>query len=184
VTRPLFQGVLIRLAAVNAETQADAAARWSRDPEYSRLLDSDPARPVPASRVKADLEKQEIKNDGYSFSIRTLTGDQLIGFLDLDGIQWSHGNAHLAIGIGERELWGKGYGTDAMQEALRFAFDELNLHRVTLTVFEYNPRAVRTYEKVGFREEGRLRQHLNRDGRRWDMIYMGILRSEWEAESS
>ena len=122
--------------------------------------DSDPARPLAASRVKADLEKQEIRSDGYDFAIRTLTGGRLIGFIELDAIQWAHGDAYLAIGIGERDLWGKGYGTDAMREILRFAFEELNLHRVTLTVFEYNPRAIRTYEKVGFREEGRLRQHL------------------------
>ena len=176
MNRPLFQGELIRLAALDIETQAEATARWLRDPEYARLLDTDPAQPLAASRVKAFFEKQEIRNDGYYFAIRTLTGDRLIGFIELDGIQWAHGDAYLAIGIGERDLWGKGYGTDAMRETLRFAFEELNLHRVTLTVFEYNPRAIRTYEKVGFREEGRLRQHLNREGRRWDMIYMGILR--------
>jgi len=57
---------------------------------------------------------------------------------------------------------------------------ELNLHRVSLDVFEYNPRAIRSYEKVGFKHEGRVRQALNRDGRRWDILYMGILREEWE----
>lgn len=66
-----------------------------------------------------------------------------------------------------------------MRLALRFAFMELNLHRVTLDVFEYNPRAIRSYEKAGFREEGRRRQLLLRNGRRWDEIEMGILREEW-----
>jgi RimJ/RimL family protein N-acetyltransferase len=67
-----------------------------------------------------------------------------------------------------------------MRVMLRYAFRELNLHRVTLTVFEYNPRAIRSYEKAGFVVEGRLRNWLNREGRRWDMIHMGILREEWE----
>ena len=66
-----------------------------------------------------------------------------------------------------------------MNLLLRFAFTEVNLRRVTLAVFEYNPRAIRTYEKVGFRHEGRLRQFLNKEGRRWDMLFMGILREEW-----
>ena len=66
-----------------------------------------------------------------------------------------------------------------MKVVLRYAFTELNLQRLTLTVFEYNPRAVRAYEKTGFRHEGRLRQFLNREGRRWDMLFMGILRHEW-----
>jgi RimJ/RimL family protein N-acetyltransferase len=86
----------------------------------------------------------------------------------------------VGLGIGDRNDWGKGYGTDAMKIILRFAFTELNLRRVTLTVFEYNPRAIRSYEKVGFRHEGRLRSILLRDGKRWDMLYMGILAEDWK----
>jgi len=63
---------------------------------------------------------------------------------------------------------------------LRYGFNELNLRRVTLTVFEYNPRAIRSYEKAGFQHEGRVRQALLRDGKRWDMFYMGILRDDWK----
>ena len=85
----------------------------------------------------------------------------------------------MGLSIGERENWDKGYGTEMVNLLLRFAFTEVNLRRVTLTVFEYNPRAVRVYEKVGFRHEGRERKSLNREGRRWDMIFMGILREEW-----
>jgi RimJ/RimL family protein N-acetyltransferase len=66
-----------------------------------------------------------------------------------------------------------------MRLALGFAFMELNLHRVSLNVFEYNPRAVRSYEKAGFHVEGRQRQALLRNGKRWDAIEMGILREEW-----
>jgi RimJ/RimL family protein N-acetyltransferase len=66
-----------------------------------------------------------------------------------------------------------------MKVILRYAFTEVNLQRVSLTVFEYNPRAVRSYEKTGFRHEGRFRQFLNRENRRWDMLFMGILRDEW-----
>jgi RimJ/RimL family protein N-acetyltransferase len=66
-----------------------------------------------------------------------------------------------------------------MNILLRFAFTEINLRRVTLTVFEYNPRAIRSYEKAGFRHEGRMRAVLNKEGRRWDVLYMGILREEW-----
>ena len=69
---------------------------------------------------------------------------------------------------------------DAMRIILRFAFTELNLRRVSLDVFEYNPRAIASYRKVGFVEEGRLRRFLHRDGRRWDLIFMGMLREEWE----
>ncbi len=67
-----------------------------------------------------------------------------------------------------------------MRALLRFAFTEVNLHRVSLAVFGYNPRALRSYEKVGFTVEGRVRQYLHRDGQWWDMVFMGILKDEWE----
>jgi RimJ/RimL family protein N-acetyltransferase len=66
-----------------------------------------------------------------------------------------------------------------MQLILGYAFMELNLHRVSLDVFGYNLRAIRSYEKVGFKLEGRKREMLLREGKRWDLIYMGILRAEW-----
>lgn len=85
----------------------------------------------------------------------------------------------MGLGIGERDFWGKGYGTDLMKLILRYAFLEVNLRRVTLTVFEYNPRAIRAYEKAGFRHEGRIRGGLYRDGKRYDELFMGVLREEW-----
>ena len=126
-----------------------------------------------------EKEVQEISPASYYFSIRTLADDKLIGELGLDVINWSGRDAFVGLGIGETEYWSKGYGTDVMNILLRFAFTEINLRRVTLTVFEYNPRAIRSYEKAGFRHEGRMRKMLNKEGRRWDKLFMGILREEW-----
>lgn len=117
----------------------------------------------------------------FFFIILTLAGDKPIGVIELSGLDWTAGDAFLGIGLGERQYWGQGYGSDALEILLRYAFRELGLRRVSLTVFEYNPRAIHTYEKAGFQNEGRLRQWLNRDGRRWDLLVMGILRQEWEA---
>ena len=86
----------------------------------------------------------------------------------------------MAIGIGEQDNWSKGYGSDAMRLMLRYGFTELNLHRMSLTVFEQNPRGIRSYEKCGFKHEGRIRDFLLRDGQRSDMLHMGILRQEWD----
>jgi RimJ/RimL family protein N-acetyltransferase len=178
----LLQGELVRLAATNSETDAEAMARWSHDSEYMRLEDSWPARLRSVKQTKEDIREwlEHEKPNDYGFVIRTLTDDRAIGAIELDGIRWSSGDCFVGIGIGERECWGNGYGTDAMRVILHFAFAELNLHRVSLNVFEYNPRAIRSYEKAGFVVEGRQRQVLNRDGRRWDVIYMGILRQDWE----
>jgi RimJ/RimL family protein N-acetyltransferase len=109
-----------------------------------------------------------------------LDDDRLIGEIGFEDEDMPHDEAFVVIGLGERDIWGKGYGTDAMRIILRYAFTELNLHRVSLTVSEYNPRAIQSYLNAGFVEEGRLRGDEYRDGRRYDLIYMGILREEWE----
>jgi len=96
--------------------------------------------------------------------------------------KWNNGDVYVGIGIGDRDDWSKGYGTDAMKLAVRYAFLELNLHRVTLGVFEHNPRARRAYEKAGFVLEGRMRGDCLRDGQRSNTLWMGILRKEWERQ--
>jgi RimJ/RimL family protein N-acetyltransferase len=181
---PLFHGRLVRLVALEPEKDSGLIARWMRDTEYSRQLDMDAARMWSEKKVKEWFEKElgEQKNTWFEFTIRALVDDRPIGFIGLEGIDWANGDSWVGIGIGEAEYRGKGYGTDAMQVILGFAFRELNLHRVSLSVFEYNPRAIRSYEKAGFRHEGRLRAEINRDGRRWDVLMMGILRTEWEAQ--
>ena len=96
-------------------------------------------------------------------------------------LRWSHGDSVVSIALGEPEYWGKGLGTEAMRLCLRYAFTELNLDRVTLWVFGYNQRAIRSYEKAGFMKEGVIRGMLAREGQRHDVHIMGILREEWLA---
>lgn len=177
----LFRGELVRLTAEKAEDLAQAFSRWRRDAYYSRLLDSDPATVFSVKTIKEWIEK-EVYGDSPEFvifGIRSLEDDRLLGEIGFDLVKDGHGETFVGLGLGERAEWGKGYGTDAMRIILRYAFMELNLHRVSLDVFEYNPRAIRSYEKAGFKLEGRMRGFLHREGRRWDLIYMGILREEW-----
>jgi RimJ/RimL family protein N-acetyltransferase len=175
----LLRGDLVRLTVEDPETMAKLISQWSADSEYSRLLDWDPARRFSVKSTQKWLEKHSEDENCHSFAIRTLNNDRIIGDIGLDGIRWMHGDTFVGIGLGEREYWGKGYGTDAMKIILRYAFTELNLRRVTLDVFEYNQRGVRSYEKAGFVLEGRERGLILREGRRWDVLYMGILREDW-----
>ena len=177
----IFSGKLVRFSAYDPEEMSKAFVRWNRNSEYQRLLSSS-AHPMqsPKAALKwMEEEVGELSPASYFFSLRTLADDKLIGELNLDVVDWSGRDAFVGLGIGETEYWSKGYGTDVMHILLRFAFTEINLRRVTLNVFEYNPRAIRSYEKAGFQHEGRLRQVLNKEGKRWDMLYMGVLREEW-----
>lgn len=179
--RQLFTGNLVRLVAANPESDPETLATWSRNAGFLRLMDTDPAQPWSLARVREDMKRFESKGDMFAFHVRTLAEDKLIGFVSLSGPAWTHSTVWFGIGIGDDAYWGKGYGTDAVRLAVQYAFEELNMHRVTLNVFDYNVRAVRSYEKVGFVLEGRQREAMQRDGKRIDILYMGILREEWVA---
>jgi len=181
MTSQLFRGSLVRLTAEEPEAMAKELVHWNLDSEYFRMLDSEPQVMWSEKKWKELLEKDLEKDPSQDllFGIRTLADDRLIGFIALFDDSLHHGDALVAIGIGQREYWGNGYGTDAMQVMLAYAFRELNLRRLSLIVFEHNPRAIRSYEKTGFVLEGRVRGAMQREGQRWDWLWMGILREEW-----
>ena len=179
--RDLFRGELVRLTTEEPEVRAKVEVQWQRDTEFQRLMNSDPVITESETKLKKWVEKQVetgFQPEKYPFSVRTLTEDKHIGFLVL-WVDLIHNVAWVGVGIGDRDFWGKGYGTDLMKLCLQYAFTELNVHRVSLGLLEYNPRALRAYEKVGFRLEGRTRQDVMREGKRHDSLWMGILREEW-----
>lgn len=112
------------------------------------------------------------------FAIRLAGTGELIGSCQLRDIDHRHGTAELQIRIGASEARGRGYGTEAVRMLLAHAFRDLNLQRVQLHVFADNPRAIRAYEKAGMAREGLLRSAAYIDGRRRDLVVMGILRED------
>jgi RimJ/RimL family protein N-acetyltransferase len=180
--KELFHGQLVRLTSEDPDAYARVEARWQRDSEFVRLAGGDLGLSS-ERKIREWAEKKAEKGpqpERYSFSVRTLADDRLIGFLGL-GVDLIHSEVWVGVGIGERADWNKGYGTDVMKICLRYAFLELGAQRVSLGLHEYNPRALRAYEKAGFQLEGRTRKDVQREGRRTDTLWMGILRQEWLA---
>ncbi|HYI24143.1 MAG TPA: GNAT family protein, partial [Thermomicrobiales bacterium] len=110
--------------------------------------------------------------DAMVFTITTHEGNRPIGNVALQDIDYRSRTAEFGIYIGEPDCRGQGYGTDATRLMLDFAFNILGLNNVMLRVYEYNPGAIRSYEKAGFREFGRRRKAQFMDGRFWDVIFM------------
>ena len=112
-----------------------------------------------------------------------LTGGlwSLVGNVGLHGVDWKNRVASLGIVLGKRDSWGRGIGVEAIRIMLRFAFQELGLHRVQLEVFVPNRRAQRAYHKVGFRREGIRRQAFFQQGRYVDCLLLAMLRDEYDA---
>jgi RimJ/RimL family protein N-acetyltransferase len=124
--------------------------------------------------------KQPLAYDNVFFAIDTKDGRH-IGSINFHQTQPENRKATLGIMIGEKDCWSQGYGTDAIVTLLRFGFDEMNLNRVDLTVFDGNDRGIACYRKCGFMEEGRLRQERYAGGRYIDVIIMAVLRDEFYA---
>lgn len=175
--KSIFTGNLLRLTAPQLDDQ-EMFTLWTQDDEYMRLLDDDPVRPQSMSNFASFGEA--INSDNFYFHLRTLESNQLIGFVVLFNLKWRNQTAEMAIGIGEKTFRGKGYGQDALNLILNYAFSELCLHRVSLTVLGYNARAIKAYEHVGFQHEGTHREAIQRDGQRYDLLLYGILRGEWQ----
>jgi len=91
--------------------------------------------------------------------------------------------AHIRITLFDKAHLGKGYGTEAMRLAVDYGFRVLKLHRISLDVFDFNPRAIRVYEKIGFKQEGIQRDTLFYDGKYHSSIIMAILEDDWRNES-
>jgi RimJ/RimL family protein N-acetyltransferase len=183
LSTPLFQGQLIRLTAMRND-DLSIMTRWYESSEFARLFDYRPAFPRNERRLQGWVNDSDRDRDSnYTFGIRTLYSDDLIGVVELDGIVWSHRVGWLGIAIGDPTHRRRGYGREAIEMTLRFAFTELNLHRVQLTVFSYNMPAIRLYQSLGFTHEGTQREALHRDGAHYDMLMFGLLAREWGADA-
>jgi len=164
-----FDGRLIRLRAIEEEDLAPLQEMfWN--PDVTRHLTV--VWPEPLGGMRAWWEGRRSEENAFAFAIETLAGE-LIGGCDFD--VWVRSRTGtLGIWIGE-PYWSQGYGTDAVRILCRFAFREANLQRMQLDVYETNPRGRRAYERVGFKEEGRMRRGMFTDGRYIDIIRMGLL---------
>ena len=175
----LFHGELVRLTAPRPE-DAEVFSRWSEDGEYRRLADTEAPRPLPPEYFQDRDQVLEPPSDAIEFRIRTLDEDRLVGFVALFSIEWHNSHGWVAVGIGDPADRGRGFGKEAVRLTLRYAFHELGLRRLSLDVISDNLPAIGLYRGLGFQEEGRLRERVYRDGRASDLIYMGLLRRDWE----
>jgi RimJ/RimL family protein N-acetyltransferase len=156
---------------------------WYGDPEIWRLT-SWAASPLSPSAVERLFEDRELSPTDDSFAIHLKGEEEPIGVISLMNISEANDSAELSVIVGHPEDRHQGYGVEAIALILRYGFEDLGLNRVSLSVFEFNEDAISTYEKLGFRKEGRLRKAVKRDDAFHDAILMGISGSEWEAPPS
>jgi RimJ/RimL family protein N-acetyltransferase len=168
------------------QSAADAAnhVRWRNDAEVAYWATAGDVNfhPVAESVMEhwfAEVHPRLDPRTDAVFAIELLDGRH-IGMADYRGVDSVARSATVGITIGEKDLWGQGYGSEALRLLVGFVFDYLNLHRVQLDTWSGNDRAIRSFAKVGFREEGRLRDAVRAPDGYYDSVVMGLLRAEWD----
>lgn len=188
IDTPLFEAGRIRLGPIDHDKDPEIVSGWTHDAGFMRMMYTEPARPLPPWLVKKKLEEleksiQEDKNL-FHFRIRAREDGRLVGFAELLWISWSNRIGFVRLGIGAAEDRRKGYGRQALSLLLRYAFEELNLYRLTAVIPEYNTPALGLFKGLGFVEEVRRRQALERDNQRWDLLQFGLLADEWKVREN
>jgi len=180
--QPMLRGELVWLRPVEPSDIVEDS-QFAGDAEVGHFLGAK----MPMSRAAAERMATEILSgvgqSGYPYSICRLGEQRPIGTVFLRGVDKVNGSGVVGIFISDRRMLGKGYGTDALNVLLDFGFGELRMERIELEVFDYNPRAIRSYEKAGFRTEAILRHARFHRGRYHDVHLMAILRDDWAALS-
>lgn len=152
---------------------------WTQDAEIMKYRDY-PGPPNPLAEAEREYQDSLCRDTrDLHLAITSLDGE-LIGETSLRYVDHRGGSADFTIAIGNKAYWSRGYGSDATRALMRFAFEQYNLHRITLYVHAFNERAIRAYEKCGFRHEGRLREAYYLDGEYKDVLVMGLLREDIE----
>ncbi|WP_152657796.1 GNAT family N-acetyltransferase [Oceanobacillus sp. CFH 90083] len=157
--------------------------RWCLDKEVTRFLNvPDTSPPFTMEETENWIRKCIDKTNGYEQKAILTGNGKHIGWVDLKNIDTFNKQAELGITIGEREFWGRGYGIAAMMAMLQWGFQGLNLHKIWLRVDMDNQRAIKSYKRSGFVEEGVLREDRKRGDGFVDRLRMSILQSEFFKE--
>jgi RimJ/RimL family protein N-acetyltransferase len=190
---PLFESALLRLTPIDPEKDAQVTASWTYELENAaRLREDQPARPLAVMEVKKIYERWqkdgEETNRQFLFAIRRRDlaaenggGEAMIGVLRIKHIEWVHGAAYLDLIIGDPADWQR-YAREALDLALRYAFDELSLFRVTAVIASHNQAANELFAQANFTLEVRQREAVYWNMRAWDKLYFGLLRPEWKMQ--
>lgn len=179
----VIQGERVRLVPPPDVGFAQMTGAWVNDAETRHLIGGPAYQMSLASREDFLRSRLTPSFDGVYLMIEVCDTPEpvVIGTIELRKITPEHRSAEVGILLGDRAYWGRGYGTDAMRTVCRFAFEEMDLHRIQLGVMEFNTRATRSYERVGFVVEGRLRQDTYLGGHYYDTLIMGLLREDFQA---
>ncbi|MHA1961271.1 MAG: GNAT family N-acetyltransferase [Candidatus Thorarchaeota archaeon] len=176
----MYEGKLTRLRRLDVEDAETILRHWNNY-ELRQYLPT----PLPTSLEDMlayiqSANESYSKRSGFTFGIESLETGKLVGLVSFVNISWMSRNGEIGIlGILDPSAWGQGLGSDALLVLLDFAYSVLDMNSVYLWVASFNERAIRFYEKIGFKTQGKLREMAYRNGERHDVVIMDILKPEF-----
>lgn len=174
----MFTGNLVRLREYRREDLA-MAKDYVNDSEVRQYTEPN----VPYLYTMANEEKWyealSARSDIYSFAIEDIKTGDYIGGCGVNEVDWKNSKVVVGIFIGNKAYRDRGYGTDAMKTLVRFIFEQMNVNKIKLEVYSFNARAIKCYEKAGFKKEAVLKEELFRNGQYHDVIEMSIFKKDY-----
>lgn len=168
----VIEGLQLRLRDVRVEDATDAYAAWMNDPEVVRYTESRFTRHTPES-LRRFIETVTARPDALFLAIVVKPDGHHIGNIKLDGIDHHHGTAEIGIIIGDKDYWGHGYGSEAIESLAGYAFGVLGLRKLTAGIYANNPGSIRSFERAGFVVEGVLKDQCISDSKPVDVVRLG-----------
>lgn len=171
-----LEGRKVILRPYDKERDLVNCQRWINDPEVRQFVQN--VFPYTLKGEESALDKITSNPNGVFLIIETKEGIP-IGVMSIGGINWIHGTATSGAVIGEKEYWGKGYGTDAKMTFLDYLFNTLNLRKINSTALAFNKRSVAYNQKCGYIIEGVRKKEWFRKGRYVDEVMLAVFKKDW-----
>jgi len=179
----MIKGKLVQLRPVQ-RSDISYFLQWFNDPDVTQYL----LIYLPMTEMAEQKFIEEIgttraaTSSFFVIEVEDAEKTKAIGTISLNGINAKDHNATFGIAIGDKKYWSKGYGTEAAGLIIKYGFEQLNLHRINSGALSFNDRSIRMHLKLGFREEGRRREIIFRNGAYCDEVMFGLLREEWKKQ--
>ena len=170
-----LEGERIYLRRVRPEDVNETYCKWMNDPEVNKYLESRFSSHSLETLKEYVRSKLGDEKNAF-FAIILKKGDRHIGNIKIGPIDTVHRLADIGILIGEKDCWGEGYGSEAIRLIVEYAFDKLNLHKVTAGCYAPNEGSIKAFKKAGFSQEGVRKSHCYCDGKYVDDILLGLVR--------
>lgn len=174
-----IEGERIYLREVRVEDVNDNYYRWMNDEEITAYTESR-FKPYSIEKLKDYVTKIDGQDNSVFLAIIERSKDKHVGNIKLGNINWIHRTGDIGIIIGEKNFWGKGYGSEAIKLITAYAFNKLNLHKVWAGCYEFNKGSIAAFKKAGFSKEGILKKHYFYNGEYIDGIILGVTSETFE----